>query len=196
MRYSKSKYFNLIYNEDGEPTQQGMEAAGGPGMQADPNQVMMDPNAMQAPSFSMLDIEKDEDSKTDKKFPEEKDGISPEQDLTNFVNYQRLLYYDKFQAILKLIEQTKVTFNNNKYYINADNVPDGKQHKIINLLISSLEEIEEQINFFLQKGIATVNIDKTRAIYNAIYKKLDICVTAFEDTVKNAFVEDKSKKKK
>ena len=175
---SKSKFFNIYFNEEGEEMgvegQEGMEGAAPP------------------PPPAMLDIEPT-DSKTDKEFPEEKDGTTPEQDLINFTNYQKLQYFKKFNSLLQLIKTTKITFNNSKNYINFDEIEDEEQHKIINLLIASLEEITDQINFFLKKGIASVNIDKTRAIFNAIVKKLNTIIDSFEDVMKNVDLENNKK---
>jgi len=158
-----------------------------------------DPNAeigMEQPAPPppvMLDVE-DTDSTTDKKFPEEKDGTTPEQDLTNFMNYQRLQYFEKFNKLLALIEKTKLSLNNSKIYLNFDKINNEKQHKIINLLISSLEETSGQINFFLEKGIATVNIDKTRAIFKAIINKLNTILDSFEDLQRQIKVDEEDKK--
>jgi hypothetical protein len=176
----KSKYFNLYFNEEGEEMAEG------------------DPNAEGAappPPPAMLDIE-DTDSDTDKKFPEEKDGTTPEQDLLNFTNYQKLQYFKKFNNLLELLEKTKITFNNSKHYITFDEINDENQHKIINLLISSLEETTEQINFFLEKGISSVNIDKTRAIFNAIVKKINIIIDSFENVMRNVKQENDENKNK
>jgi len=162
-------------------------------MAEDPNaEVMAQPEPPPPPA--MLDVP-DTDSQTDDKFPVENDGTTPEQDLLNFVNYQKYLYFNKFNKLLELIQKTKLAFNNSKVLINFDDIDNEKQHKIINLLIDSLDETTNQINFFLQKGIATVNIDKTRAIFNAIIKKINTIVDTFEGVVKQAEAIEKEKNK-
>lgn len=188
----RSKYFNIYFNEAEDEQQQ---------IEGDPNQQMeVDPNAMmqqEPPPPAMLDDDTDpnaKQNKTDIKFPEEKDGTTPEQDLLNFTNYQKLQYFKKFNSLLKLIQQTKLSFNNSKNYVNFDEIDNEKQHKIINLLISSLEEITDQINFFLEKGIASVNIDKTRAIFNAIIKKLNLIIDSFEGIMRQVKLNDENKK--
>lgn len=180
---NKSKFFNLYFNEEEE----NMMAEGG-----DPN-AEMGMEQPEPPPPVMLDVE-DSDSPTDKKFPEEKDGTTPEQDLTNFVNYQRLQYFKKFNKLLALIEKTKLSLNNSKLYLNFDKINNEKQHKIINLLISSLEETADQINFFLEKGIASVNIDKTRAIFKALILKLNTILDSFEDLQRQIKVGEEDKK--
>lgn len=181
--YRRSKYFNMYFNEEGEEM-----------MAQDPNQ-MGDSSMMQQPSPPppvMLDPE-ETDSKTDKKFPIENDGTTPEQDLANFTNYQRLLYFEKFYKLLRLIDKIKMALNNSKLYVNFDEINNEKQHKIIKLLVSSLEETKEQINFFMNKGISSCNIDKTRAIFNAIVIKLDTILNTFHDLQKSLKIGEEDK---
>lgn len=180
----KSKYFDLYFNEEGEEMMDPAAAEGDPSMGG----------GAPPPPPAMLDDQSDPDSKTDKEFPTEQDGTTPEQDLINFTNYQKLQYFKKFQSLLNLINSTKIAFNNSKNYINFDEIDDEEQHKIINLLIASLEEITEQINFFLEKGIASVNIDKTRMVFKALVNKINTVIDSFENIMKQVN-ENKDNKK-
>lgn len=173
---SRKEFFNIYFNEEGE---EGEEMA-------------TEEQATAPPPPAMLDDESDENSITDKKFPMEQDGTTPEQDLLNFTNYQKLQYFKKFNSLLSLVQKTTLVFNNSKNYVNFDEIDDEKQHKIINLLISSLEETTDQINFFLEKGIASVNIDKTRVIFKAIVNKLNIIIDTFEGLMKRVENEEKN----
>jgi len=178
----KSQFFQKWFNEEGE-------------MMQDPNQQMVDENgnpimAQPPQPPTMIDVEPT-DSKADKLFPEEKDGTTPEQDLINFTNYQKLLYYKKFNSLSDLLSRLKKTIEQTTIYTTFDGVDDETQHKIINVLNSSVDSTIEQIHFFLEKGISAMNIDKTRAIFNAVVKKIDIIISNYEDLMKHVEFDEK-----
>ena len=179
----KSKYFNVWLNEEGEMMDPGQEQM----VDENGNPVMSQP---QPPPPAMINLDQS-DSKVDKLYPEEKDGTTPEQDLINFTNYQKLLYYKKFNKLVEYLEKLKKTIDQTTLYTTFDDVDDESQHKIINLLTSSIESTIDQIHFFLGKGISAMNIDKTRAIFNAVVKKIYTFVENYEEVLKHVDFDEK-----
>lgn len=148
-----------------------------------PEQQMMDPNMQQQQPSAILP--EDEEDKFEKEFPMEKDGGNTEQDVINFTNYQKLQYFNKFKELSIFVKTTEKTFNKAKTMVSFDNLDDEEQHKIINVLIQSLNEIQKQIDFFLEKGIVSVNIDKTRSIFRTQIRKLNLIIDKFEELMRN-----------
>ena len=148
-----------------------------------------DPNAaaaMQQTAFlPKEEVDEDEQSTIDKEFPQEKDNQDSQQDIINFTNYQKLQYYHKFRDMLEFIDELERTMNKTKSMMSFDEMNDEEQHKIINLLLNTLDDIKDQIMFFLNKGIAQVNIDKTRVIFRAEIRKMNLVIDKFEEIMRN-----------
>lgn len=169
--------------QEAPPEEQGNEGG-------DPNAAMNggDPNAQQQQEVAFLpkdETDPDEKSQIDKEFPIETDNQDPQQDILNFTNYQKLQYYHKFRDMLEFIDSLTSTMNKTKSMVSFDEINDENQHKIINLLSNTLEEVKDQVKFFLKTGIAQVNIDKTRVIFRAQIRKLNLVIDKFEEVMRN-----------
>lgn len=186
-------FFNHYFNEDEVPNQdpnamvndgtaQGGMEGDAEGMEQPMEDGSMMPQDPMAQSSVLLpdDDNEDEEDEFEKLYPMEKDGGNPEQDINNFANFQKLQYFNKFKDLSKFIDNFEKSLNQAKVNVNLDEVEDEKQHKIINLLVNSLIEVKSQIKFFLDKGIVSVNIDKTRSIYRSEIKKLNMLLTEYE----------------
>jgi len=183
--------FSYYFLEEGEEQAPAPDPnAAPPDQQADPNaQPQGDPNQMQGtpvqqpqqPNAALPDDEEDDvDSEFEKMFPMEKDGTDPEAEKSNFITYQKLQYFSKFQDLLELTNDIENTFEQAKKTIGFNQSDDEKQHKLINMLIKSLAECRDQIDFFLLKGIANVNLDKTRVIFRTIIRKLNYIIDNYD----------------
>ena len=97
----------------------------------------------------------------------------------------------EFNKLVEYLEKLKKTIDQTTLYTTFDGVDDESQHKIINLLTSSIESTIDQIHFFLGKGISAMNIDKTRAIFNAVVKKIYTFVENYEEVLKHVDFDEK-----
>lgn len=187
--------FNYYFNEEGEEqVQQDPNAEGAPqdGSQEDPNAQQQDSNnpqensAPQQPAILPDDNSEDEDDEFEKEFPMEKDGQDPQQDILNFTNFQKINYFNRFKQLIKLTEKVEKQIKESKTVIELDDIDDEKQDNVITVLLTSLNDIQKQIKFFLEKGIAAVNIDKTRCIFRAEIRKINYIIDKFEHITKQS----------
>ena len=160
---------SFLLNEEGEDpnAQQGMEG------QEDPNQ---DPNAQQG-------MEGQED-------PSELVMKS------NFINYNKLLYYNKFEKLLTLIEMAKNTFNKNKSLVNYDDVEDLTQYKKIEFFIKELDVLRDQIIIINRKALPNIELDKVRVIFKSCVNKLNILINSYEELFKGLKLDERKLKEK
>lgn len=179
--------FDYYFNEDGEeqqPQEGDPNAQQGQEQPQGTTQDGVDPNAAPQQQAVLPDEQPDEDNKEfESKFPIETDGGDGQQDIINFTNFQKLQYFNKFTELIKFVNTTEETFKNAKSSFSYDELDDEKQHAVLNQLLSGLNEIKIQINFFLKKGIAAVNIDKTRSIFRSEIRKLNLIIDKFESLI-------------
>ena len=170
---------SFLLNEEGEdPNAQPQEGQEDPNAQPqegqeDPNQ---DPNAQQG-------MEGQED-------PSELVMKS------NFINYNKLLYYNKFEKLLTLIEMAKNTFNKNKSLVNYDDVEDLTQYKKIEFFIKELDVLRDQIIIINRKALPNIELDKVRVIFKSCVNKINILINSYEELFKGLKLDERKLKEK
>jgi len=160
--------FDYYFNEDGE--EQG----------GDPN---ADPNAQAAPPPpppNILPPSPPPQDEFEKAFPTIQDNTTSEQDVANFTNFQKIAYFKKFEKLQKMCDRMIIQFNHLKDATLEDEYDDEVQGNIVNILLSSIKEIKNQINFFLEKGIVALSMDKIQVIFRAQIRKLNYIIDEFE----------------
>lgn len=168
-------------------------------MEQDPSQAqapMEDPN-QQPPQEGEQPMEGQEDpnqqpDQTDGQQEEQPQEENPEEGMEeegngedliprkNYINYSKLLYFNKFKSLLEFIDKTKTYINETRNAINFDDMENERQEQVILFLNKSLNDTEEQINFIVKKALPNLELEKVKLIFKGTVSKLNKIIDAYE----------------
>lgn len=186
------KNMNLFLEDEVNPEQQAP-------MEQDPSQAqapMEDPN-QQPPQEGEQPMEGQEDpnqqpDQTDGQQEEQPQEENPEEGMEeegngedliprkNYINYSKLLYFNKFKSLLEFIDKTKTYINETRNAINFDDMENERQEQVILFLNKSLNDTEEQINFIVKKALPNLELEKVKLIFKGTVSKLNKIIDAYE----------------
>lgn len=98
----------------------------------------------------------------------------------NYINYSKLLYFNKFKNLLEFINKTKTYINETRNTINFDNNENERQEQVILFLNKSLNDTEDQINFIIKKALPNLELEKIKLIFKGTVSKLNKIIDTYE----------------
>ena len=172
-----SKYHDYVLNENSEEETQPQDQQGQEGTSEEQSQG--EENREENPEGEQQQEEPTEEEKNNEKM----------------AAYDKLVYFDKFQRLRKLLDNFLKLINKNKFkHIQVSNINeknkkkcviDKNEENTIEELNNVVQSTQEQIDFILTNGFVNLDNEKISKIFNALIKKIQLSFESYENLIRN-----------